>query len=294
MAYTYRLSRRLAQIHITLLAITVLGCNDEKALPLDPISSSVNIATDETSEIAVSPSHVTVDLTNEPSGFVSLTERLFDAKVENGWKDRKGSVNFTIVQSSTAPKSPNQVGKAYYPAGFKGGTAPLNTWYPLAQTKKNLYVSFWVRFSSNWRGHPSGMNKIMHFWIGGTNKVVFKAMGSGSNPMLASFHLQGINNVPSSINLTSTTSNLGEMKRGQWHQVEIIVRANTGNNKDGTVQWWLDGNLIGNFQNNLGFVTSPMGHSFTEVSWSPTWGGVGGTVTTAQDMQVDHVYISGL
>ncbi|KKU85943.1 MAG: hypothetical protein UY14_C0010G0002 [Parcubacteria group bacterium GW2011_GWA1_47_9] len=54
---------------------------------------------------------------NEPSGFVKFTERPFDAVVEEGW-DYTDSTRFTIVQDPTAPKSPQNVGQMFYPAGF--------------------------------------------------------------------------------------------------------------------------------------------------------------------------------
>jgi hypothetical protein len=292
MSFTYKLARRLAQVHLLVVSLATLSCTDHlapsEAQSIETPGTAVTAAA--TTSLALVSTTGSAANPNEPTGLTPISDRGFLSKVENGWRDR-GDPTFNIITDSTAPASPSPVGKAVYPAGFLGGTAPLNTWLDLQPKRTQVYASFWVKFSSNWTGHPSGMNKIMHFWIGGTNKVVFKAMGIGKNPLIASFHLQGVNHVPASYNLVSNTANAGTIVRGRWHHVEISVTANTGSRSDGKVTWWLDGQLIGNYT-NCSFVTTSQGHQFTQVSWSPTWGGVGGTVPSAQDMQIDNIYVS--
>ena len=129
---------------------------------------------------------------HEPPGFTLITDRPFDAKVEDGWTDR-GDPWFSIVQDPSAPKSPPGVGQAMFPRGYEGGSGPILTAHRLGPGYRDLYLAMWIRFSSNWVGHRSGVNKILHIWIDGRNKLILMARGIGRGPLLATVGLQGLN-----------------------------------------------------------------------------------------------------
>jgi len=294
MAYKYRLSRRLALSHISLAAVLTLACSDTTTDPESLVVNdveAVGVPEAGTPSDALALEAVTTALTNEPIGFSQINTRIFNAKVESGWRTRNDP-EFSIIQSSLAPKSPNGIGKAFYPIGMKGGVAPINTWYVLPTGKTELYVSFWIKFSTNWNGHLSTCNKILNFWIGGNNRVVLKGQAAGSKPLKINVKMQNVAMSPSAFDLDPNQSTLGILKRGQWHQVEFVVRANTANNFNGSMSWWVDGQAVAN-HNNLRFVVNSQDHTWYQITWNPVWGGAGGVLDRNQDMQIDHMYISG-
>ena len=156
----------------------------------------------------------------EPPGMTVLTERQFSSLDEDGWTNT-GSSSYTIQSDATAPKSPNSVGQMRYPAGFTAGNAPGVLEKVFSGTSKTLYVSFWLKLSSNWSGQSAGVGKVLHFWIGGSNRVFLNAHGTGSGSLTAEVWLQRI--VAGGNFDSGTTADFGpnqgpsgQIVRGQW------------------------------------------------------------------------------
>jgi hypothetical protein len=226
---------------------------------------------------------------NEPAGFTQITERGFDARVEQGWTDRGGN-NFSIITDGTAPRSPQNVGRATFPLGFAGGTGPILTGRDIRSGNfTSIYISFWIKLSPNWDGHTSFVNKIYHLWINGQNKVYLSAQGSNAGPLQPQVRLQGIPGPSITRNLTPNVGAVS-ITRGNWHRWELVVTANTVGNADGVVEWWIDGVKVGSYRDVQ--ITSAS-RIWTNVDWNPTWGGTGDIVPADQFMYMDHIYISG-
>lgn len=228
---------------------------------------------------------------NEPAGFVSLNHRPFNAKVELGWLANPTSA-FKIQSDPLAPLSPASIGQAHFAAGFKGGSAPINTWYTLAGKKRNLYLSFWFKLSTNWTGHKSGVNKIFFFQIAKGNKVYLTAQGARQGPLHSEIRVQGINETPVSRNLLPNLNNKNIL-RGQWHHWEVILRSNANGLPNGSADWWLDGVPVGTYS-GINFVPATANNYWEAVKWNPTWGGTADTVPAAMDMYMDDAYISAM
>ena len=230
----------------------------------------------------------------EPAGMTPLTERQFSGLNEDGWTNT-GSPNYTIQPDATAPKSPTFVGQIRYPAGFGAGNAPAVLEKVFSGTNKTLYVSFWLKLSSNWVGQSAAVNKVLHFWIGGSNRVFLNAHGAGSGSLTAEVWLQRI--VAGGNFDAGTTANFGpnlgasaQIVRGRWVHWEMIFTGNSSGSADGRVEWWIDGVKVGSY-GGIQFVSGA--GSWESLEWSPTWGGTGGTVPADQFMWTDHIYISG-
>lgn len=241
---------------------------------------------------------------NEPGGMTTISQRDFNAKVENGWTDR-GDARFAIVQDSTAPVSPANVGEALFPPTMQGGTGPIQTTTMVngRGAKRTLYVAFWVKFSPNWVGHPSGVNKIFHIWINGGNKVYLTAQGIAGGKLTAEVHFQGLglydNTGPQKSISWNGTPNLNSaaavVTRGVWHRWELVLGANTPGQYDGTADWWLDGAKVGQYT-AIGYnsaIQTGAANTWQIVDWNPTYGGVNFPPPSNQQMWMDRVYISG-
>lgn len=243
------------------------------------------------------------DFINEPSGFSRITERAFNAvrpdgnSVTEGWVDFvTGSSNLSLVQDASAPKSPPNVARLRYPRGFtSGGNSPGGSEVALRGTRR-LYVAHWIKLSSNWQGHYSGVNKHYHIWVDGVNKVVAASVGEGSDPLQPQMRLQGLAgryHGHEDANLSPNLVPSALFARGVWHKWETVLYAGTPGNADGTVDFYLDGRKIGSYS-GIPFVRRGGSSRFSLFKWDPTWGGVGGPAIAAdQYMYLDHIYISG-
>jgi len=232
---------------------------------------------------------------NEPAGFTLISERSFGAKVEHGWTDR-GDANFTIEMSSTAPEGLT-IGQALYPAGFAGGSGPILTERAVPGGMHQLYLRIWVRFSPNWVGHSTGINKVIFFFIHGQPSVFLNAQGSGSGPLVPLILTQAAPGLPApnypNDRLPANVNPGVTLNRGQWHKWEVLLVANTPGQFNGTARWWIDGVLVGN-HTNVAFSDAGQANTWELVRWNPTWGGAGGSVPANMTMQMDWVRISAL
>lgn len=226
---------------------------------------------------------------NEPQGFSPLTEMSFDRGLADGWRKRpRDAVEFL---PESRPGAVGQgIARAYYRAGFEAGSGPVRFDWDVEGGYTSLYLSFWVRLSENWVGHRSGVNKIFHLWIDGRNMVYLSAQGAGRGPFTAQVRLQGIAEESVSRNLAALPAS-ARIQRGVWQQWELLVVANTPGDRNGRVSWWINGRRAGH-ADGIAFVKPGGKPEWTQVSWNPTWGGMGGQVGALQWMDIDDVYIS--
>ena len=241
---------------------------------------------------------------NEPAGAVVITERGFNNTIEDGWTLPSFAVPYlTIVQDGAAPKSPSNVAQIRYPAGFGGGDSPALAERDLTSGRATtLYVSMWLKLSSNWSGHPTGTNKVMHFWINGGNRVFAFADGSGNNVLTPRIGLQAISGAYNDgFGTTSTTVELrpnvsgqtgAQIVRGRWQRWEIAMTSNTNGDANGTLDWWIDGTHVGHYT-GIAYVPAGASRTWDIVKWDPTWGGQGSSIPADQFMYMDHLYMSG-
>ncbi|HEX2780582.1 MAG TPA: Ig-like domain-containing protein [Gemmatimonadaceae bacterium] len=230
--------------------------------------------------------------TNEPAGLTLISDRHFAAFNEAGWTDYYAT-NLSFVADPTAPQSQPTVGQVRYPAGFAGGTEPVNLYTQLGG-RHTLYLAFWFKMSPNFYGHPnSSVNKLFHIWIGGSNRVTLAVMGSGTTPSFQpQVRLQQIPVSGGAINLPPNVVSSAQVVRDRWYKWELVLRANTPGVSDGSVEFWLDGAKIASYP-NMQFVGAGQGNTWDTINWAPTWGGTGGVVPADQWMRMSEIYLSG-
>lgn len=237
------------------------------------------------------------DYAHQPAGFTLFTERAFNSKAATG-TDVTGAEGwnanqefqyplFTIAQDATAPKSASNVGQMKFPAGYSGGYSPgyAEKYFPSGYSK--VYMSLWIKLSSNWYGNPTYVNKMLYLWIGGKPVFVLSADGPGTSPLYPTFRIE---NAPDATprrlpNVDSTA----QIVRGQWQHWEVLFIGNSAGQADGQAQWWIDGKLVSDYRNIAYASGTPSWQIF---QWGPTWGGIGGTVPADQYIWWDHVYVS--
>ena len=78
--------------------------------------------------------------------------------------------------------------------------------------------------------------------------------------------------------------------RGQWHMGEMVAVSNTGSNKDGSADIYVDGVHAAGVS---GIEFEAGGPLFNLVKEDPTWGGGGDVVQNTMSFRIDHIYMSG-
>jgi hypothetical protein len=221
-----------------------------------------------------------------------FTDRAFNAINEDPvWDDYQPG---TIVQDPTAPRSPPNVWRATYPAGFAAGSAPnsagtgVQTGHLLSY--HTIYMAWWMKYSSNWYSNPVA-NKVCYLWAQNNLKPFFFAtVGTDLVPYIyTQGWLAGGNGQPEqdiAPNLVPST----RIVRGQWTLVEIVAVGNSAGTANGTLDWYVNGVHVG--------TVSGVQYTSGSTDWyimdlAPVWGGVVGVVPATQTMDIDHFYISG-
>jgi hypothetical protein len=205
----------------------------------------------------------------------------------NGWRMQNSS---SIVADNSGPQSPGSILDIHYSVGLAGGFAPGQAWDLLPTPVNTLYYAVWMKFSANWVGHPSLVNKTLFISLNDQNLLFIAGYGAGSDPLLCSIGLQSIQNLGVSSFWHPNLVPNAHFTRGQWDLLELVVKSNTSGNADGSVDVYLNGVHI---TSRPGIQWTSGGSNINQASISPVWGGEGAVLGTAMDLQFDHAYLSG-
>jgi hypothetical protein len=225
---------------------------------------------------------------NEPAGMTLIAQRSFNGLNEAPWID-SFNANASFISDSSAPRSPTGILRATYPAGFAGGSSPVGNSYVNFAGKRTLYVAFWSRFSANFYGHGSNVNKMAYFYTPAFSGLfVLVANGAGTNPLKPEIRFQNT--------ISDGTSNLlpnlvptATIPRGQWNLIEVVAVGNTAGNKDGSIDVYLNGVHVTSKAMQWETGSSTWGYFY----YYPDWGGTGDTVPYNMWLDWDHAYVSG-
>jgi hypothetical protein len=246
-----------------------------------------------------------VDLSRQPASMTPLTDRSFDTQATSlsdvadaeGWasSESKYLSTFSITSDPTAPRSPPSVAQLTYPAGMPRNPnlsySPVTAWLPTPAQTHRMYVSIWLKISSNWRGHSSQANKLMEAFIADHPHCVLGLVGSGNAPLRPSIAINGGPDSRAGEYLPSNVAPVATFSRGTWHRLEMVITANTPGVGDGQATWWMDGQLVGDYHNVM-WVGAGESNHWIQLELMPIWGGRNDQLTATQYLWVDHIYAS--
>lgn len=202
-----------------------------------------------------------------------IASRPFASLNEQGWNDS----GLTIVNGAL---------RATYPKGFIGGSAP-----GYAERShdgcKTLYIDYTAKLSSNFYGHPTGVNKQFYEWAAGAPIFFLEAFGGGNGALTPRVVLQ---NTPADTVLSPNVVPTASIPRGIPYRMEVLLNGNSAGNADGSVDWWLDGVKVGS-QKGLRFTSGLT--QFDICTIRSVWGGLGGTVPATMTFDISRFYMSG-
>lgn len=236
---------------------------------------------------------------NEPTGMTLISNRQFNALNEGGWSDG-GGANMSIVTDATAPESPSNVLDMHMPAGFGEGGGPGSGDFTISANYRTLYVRYSAKFSSNWFGSSSAIDKTfylynslgfpsLYFTMEGTGNVAKRPICSGQNIINAGSPSPGgdLANPDWGTNvIPGFTTPLGA-----WHTIELVVVGNTSGTANGTMDWWCNGTKIGSVT-GVQFVTGNQLWNVFHYTLLYS-GATGSNPPSAQDLYWDNIYLSG-
>ena len=223
-----------------------------------------------------------------PDGLASMQDNTWTALEPTGWGFAERGSTARIVDDAEAPLSGPRVLEHWYPSGFAGGEEPAINEYIFAGPMRTVYVGAYFKFSSNWHGHPSGINKILNVRASTDERwwAVLRAVGEG-----------GVDDGPFHVDLhfcrryggdPGTNRNGAPVSVGQWHRLELELRAGTPGGSDGAVRWWVDGVLRGEYTG-----LDCLGADMESLEIAPTWGGVSDRKRRVDYLRIDHLVIAG-
>jgi hypothetical protein len=305
MTFTFRLSRRLA-LHLVGATLVLSACQDAQ----EPDASSQALQVEAAS--TPSPSPLGPNSTpNEPAGYVRFAENDLSTLPSGLWKPGGqagqwswfpvGDPDLTLGATTVAgmASSPDFMSTRFR-SGIKGGNGPVNFggWESTTKQKSKVYLSIWIRIrGTGYENHPVGTK--MGFLSYGDN--VSQTQNQGFF-ILQGYNGQGVkNNFNISFNQQNiVTRNLIQnvnssrlFTAGPWHHFEAVFEVNTIGQSNGRYKLWIDGVKVSDY-NNVMYITSSKPNKFNYWKWNPTWGGMGGTRTRNDFIDIDHVYMSGL
>lgn len=232
---------------------------------------------------------------HEPANATVLLDWPFDQVAGSGLYDPYNAGQ--LISDSTARRSPANVLSQVRTPGTSGGGTQLDL---TINNYRDVFVGFWWKPNLDFEGNYNSSNKLLLLitnespsvltWYGPQNGTKVLAYNLQNSGILNNCHLAtAVGDCPGGVNVFGNVSN-GAVSLGAWHQVELRLRASTtSSSKDGILQWWLDGQLVGDFQNiNLG--PSP----FNRFSLNHTWDSVNPTQTKIWEHRFDHLRISAI
>lgn len=219
---------------------------------------------------------------HEPAGFLRVTERAFSASFEDGWLVGGDVSSYAGALEPTATGSPPGVARITFPAGSAGGASPvvLERWFA---GSAEVYLRFTMRLSPAWQGH-SAYDAVVNVWMDGVPRFFWGFRGAGSASLQPLALIQDTPTPPDGARwLESNLSPTADLQRGEWHVVEIVLRADE-------YHCWLDGAKIAEHTDVL--FSEREDARWQIVHWEPIWGGGGDSLQAEQSIEVDHLRLS--
>jgi hypothetical protein len=227
-----------------------------------------------------------------------VSDRPFDALNEPGWSD-DGGPYMSIVADATAPESPSNVLRLHMPAGFGEGAGPGSGDKSIA-SYRTLYVRYSGKFSSNWQGSSSGVDKTFYVYTStGVPSIYFDMQGSGvtaKTPQIAGQDIisAGTPAVGGDQHNPDWGPNLVpgyKVPLGTWHTIEFVLVGNTAGARDGSIDWYVNGVHVGSYTGIQFISGAALWRTFHYTMLYS--GSTSSNPRQDQDVFFDNIYLSG-
>jgi hypothetical protein len=178
--------------------------------------------------------------------------------------------------------------------GWAGGAGYANayvagTGFSSGGAKKQLYTRIRFRVSSNWTDNGNTGTKFFFFeQTGGNNHYINLTEGGSVQPAI-----NLVNPVPGTTwnNPIMRNGVAATLSKNVWHDMEILLVANTAGIGNGIGKIWIDGELLLN-SSQMGYFNTGHALAWNNFWFEPTFGGGTNPVPHDQWLDIDHWYAS--
>ncbi len=225
---------------------------------------------------------------NAPSSYPQISDNPFNALDVLNWRTSWNTSGLmTVSVDPAAPVSPSNVLQFSYPIGFVGAKAPAMEYVDFTPVS-HFYSGISWKANANWQSNSSNVNKLEFVYMDqSTGDAYVCIYGPNGGPYELRVALEFVNGDTRDF-LVPNVANI-PVVLGQYHQIEWQMEYNTTTSPaNGTVRWWMDGKLIGQYTDVL-FPNTKI----IEYQISPTWGGMPDTKTQNDFFWFDHATVRG-
>lgn len=181
----------------------------------------------------------------------------------------------TIVTDSPAGVSGARMRHTYLSA-LPSGSSPGNVEAGISSEPevRIQQSNFLISASPAYEFENAGLNKNIHVWINGSNRVIFVIRGSGSGTAVLGVALQGIVSFGGNRNYTTNV----ELVRGTEYDFEFFVRGNDASTANGSFSMTIDGApvqfQVSGVDNDCDDIQFTSAAAFIDTGqWNTTFGG---------------------
>jgi hypothetical protein len=181
--------------------------------------------------------------------------------------------------------------------GWAGGDDYINAYragnnFSATGPKSKIYMRIRFRLSANWTDNGNVLTKWFFFrqgvpGTGATTNHYINLTESGA--LKPGVYLQSTFGfaTPSGPNKSIT----GTLAKGVWHDIEILLQANTPGVYNGVAKMWVNGTLLMT-ATDVGYFAADNVARFDALYFNPTYGGGLNPVPADQWIDIDHWYVS--
>lgn len=257
---------------------------------------------------------------NEPAGFGRIAEHDLSCvpgtegcggAAGSWWVDEKRLDRLSTVRAATGRGTEEEVVELTFPAGYEDGYAParFDGWGPGPSWSgeddvPEVYVSFWMKIRGSSFQNQTVGTKILYVAYGSTsrqNHSFFMLQGEGGQSEVSSMPLafyasemrdDGSDPGGGARGYEPNQPDAPRFTVGEWHHVELWMKANDLGRSNGEIRWWLDGQAVGH-HTGFRFRSDRNPEGFYHLEMTPVYGGNSGDVRTREDRWLlDDLYIS--
>jgi hypothetical protein len=266
---------------------------------------------------------------NQPAGLTPFAELDFSGLpaahgntgvLQGDWWTQQSAfspAHIVVASDGTAPQSPPNVLSMDYAIGTEPGYSgppgsglrlfggwAIGSTESIGTEYSEFYESTQFKIpTADFETQMVGV-KILGYWGVGVNNTgslaaqmwsLIRGNGSSNIPMSSwNLDLAYLNADSGGVYLPQNMNTSTKVTAGAWHQFEMYAKLNDMGSANGIWKWWLDGVLIGDYE-NLTFINNSKPSGFFGRHLDGVWGGGGGTAKTRTDyVWFDHMYLSGV
>jgi hypothetical protein len=194
-----------------------------------------------------------------------LSDQSWGAPMGEGWSysRRSGSRDDGMVTDAAAPFGEQEILQIVFTPDMRPDSEPGVHWIPLPKVKE-VMAEWWMKLSPNWSPSPAGGGKIAFLWAPQGRGQMYTGLFGSESPHRISVNTEW---EPYGQKIWDPNTTRTPIVYDRWYQISWYAKWPTKTGGAGSMKWWVDGVLNGNYSNVV-FPANVMG--FEQFEFAPT------------------------